>query len=129
MEEEARLNAGIAEALSRQYAEQPQVFLDFLALLLESALPRHVEVNRRRKLLGLDRPVDGLRVELGDYRFVVETARGVPRPQRIHLKQGIVHRTEALSMEDWVFALGVALETHAERHPETAKALRHFLRP
>lgn len=128
MEDEAWLNAGVAAALARQYTENQLGFLDSLAALLESTLPKHVQVTRGRKLLGWDRPVTALKLELGDYHYAVETPKGVPVAHRILVKRGIVLRTEEMPMSDWIQEVGVALEAYADRHENAEAALRKFFK-
>jgi len=128
MEDEAWLNAGVAAALARQYTEHQREFLDSLAALLESALPKHVQVTRQRKLLGWDRPVTALKLELGDYRYTVDTPKGEPVARRILMKRGIALRTDELPISDWIQEVGVALEAYSQKHEEAETALRQFFK-
>jgi hypothetical protein len=126
MEDEPWLNAGVAAALAKQYTEHQREFVDSLAALLESALPKQVQVTRQRKLLGWDRPVQALQLELGDYRYVLDTPKGVPAARRVLLNRGIVLKTVELPLPEWIAEVGAALEDYAQRHEEAASALRQF---
>lgn len=127
MEGEEQRSADVAAELARQYAEHQHEFLDYLAALTLAAVPKHVEVTRQRPLLGLERPVTALRLELGDYRFTLETRRGTLVAKRVTLRRGIVHRTDELPMDAWIEEVGAALEGYAQRHAEAAASISRFL--
>ena len=74
IEDEGWLGAGVAGALAREYAAHQRQFLESLARLLESALPDHVEVERRGGLLAREKPVAEVRLDLGDDRYLLASA-------------------------------------------------------
>lgn len=127
MEEEGWLSAGVAGALAREYAAHQRQFLESLARLLESALPDHVDVERRGGLLAREKPVAAVRLDLGDDRYVLENAgRGPLKARRSLVKRGIVLRTDEIAVEEWIAAVGAALEEHAHRNEAAASAMRRF---
>jgi len=128
MEDEAWMNVGVAAVLARQYAEHQRDFLDSLARMLERALPEHVRVTRRRSLFAKGQPVQELRLELGDTRYILESPKqGAPVARRVLSKRGIILRTEEFPIQEWIAEVGTALEEHAERNQQAAAALRQFV--
>jgi hypothetical protein len=126
--EEGWLGAGVAGELARIYAEHQREFLDPLARLLESAVPELTEVTRRSSVLSRGRQVGEIQVELGDYRYrLADRGRGPLVAERILSKRGIVLRTEALRVEQWIPEVGAALEVYAGEHEAAAVAMRRFL--
>ncbi len=126
MEDEGWVSAGVAGALAREYAAHQRQFLESLARLLESALPDHVEVERRGGLLAREKPVAEVRLDLGDDRYLLASARRGPlKARRSLVKRGIVLRTDEIAVEEWIAAVGAALG-HARRNEAAAAAMRRF---
>ena len=102
--------------------------MESLARLLESALPAsRVQVVRRGTLLSRRKHVEELRVEFGDYRYVLRNGGDGPlTAERAHVKRGIVLRTEPVPVEEWIGEVGAALDEYARANQAAASALESF---
>jgi hypothetical protein len=128
MEEEDWLKIGVAAHLSREYAAHQREFLDGLAGMLERALPGHTKVARKGGLFSRGGRAREVRVQLGDALFSLHDAgHGPLTAQRALLKRGIVLRTDALPVDDWIQELGDALQEYARHNQDAASALRRLV--
>lgn len=124
----------VAGALRKQYLHGARVFLADMARLLETALPGAVRVKRHGRRGGDNRPIQCIEVDVpgvdgGDtVHYAIEHAgRGPLAASRTPLVPGAVTRSEAISVEAWIRAVGAAVSAQA-RQSETARdALRRFL--
>ena len=128
MEEEGWLKLGVAAELSRIYAADQRELLEALARMLGQALPTHTKVVRRGGLFARQRPIREVRVHLGDWQYALEDpGSGSLAAHRILVKRGIVLRSEAVPVPQWIGELVDALQAHAEQNAEIAAALKHLV--
>lgn len=126
-EQQEWLRLGVAAVLARQYAADQVRLIDSLARLLEEVLPGETRVERRGGLFSARRVVR-LQVELGEHRYLLETAgQGGPQTHRARVVRGIALKTEVLPMDDWLAALGAAVDERTHTHEEARAALRAFV--
>ena len=128
MEEEGWLKLGVAATLSRLHAADQRQLLEALARMLCEALPAQTKVVRKGGLFARQRPVREVRVHLGDVQYALEDpGHGSLAAHRILIKRGIVLKTEAVPVAEWIPELVDALQAHAEQNQAIAAALKHLL--
>lgn len=110
------------------------VFVESLAVKLETALPLSARVERVRQGLRGPKLVRRIVVDAGGERLELRrelTARG-GEPGAIELltgrvSGGIVLKTESVDIDEWLRALAVAVAAEAERSERTRQALERLL--
>lgn len=103
-------------------------FAELLAHKLESALPRHTSVQRRRSgILGPKR-VRRIAITLQTERLelLALDGRGV-EAQYAKVSGGIVLKHETVGLDEWVVRLSAALADEARRSDEARRALGELL--
>lgn len=127
MEEEGWLKVGVAAALAKEYGSDQRRLLESLASMLDGVLPNETEVRRRGGLFSR-KAVHSVRVHLGDYSYTLEDAgKGPLRGTRVRIVRGIALKTEEMPVEEWLEALGEALEDHAQTNGTARAALSRFV--
>jgi hypothetical protein len=103
-------------------------FIETLAVKLEETLPGRVTVQRaRRGLLG-PKVVRKIAIESGGERLEMVREDGdAIATRRARTSGGIVLKSEALEIDDWMRALGEALAQEAQRSEQARQALERLL--
>ena len=128
MEEEGWLKLGVAAELSRIYGADQRALLEALARMLSEALPAQTKVVRKGGLFTRQRTIREVRVHLGDWLYALEDPGSSSlSAHRILVKRGIVLKSEAVPVPQWIGELVDALEAHAEQNAEIAAALKHLV--
>jgi hypothetical protein len=118
------LLAGALRADARDNA----TFLDVLAAKLEDVLPGRVQVRRAGGLLRKTHPVTELEVGLGEERFHIHApAPGALEARHSRAVRGIVLKSEAMPLPEWIDALSHALMASAEESEADRVALERLL--
>jgi hypothetical protein len=118
----------VVSTILRRERDEGHGLLDGLAERLARAVPEHVDVERSRGLTARQRRVRHLSVSFDDQVFRAERGpRGV-RASVAHVVRGVVIRTAALPMDDWLDQLSVALVDAAEQSFETRDAIERLMR-
>jgi hypothetical protein len=113
----------------RADAQDNATFLEVLAAKLEDALPGRVQVHRAGGLLRKTHPVTAMDVELGEDRFHVSApAPGQLETRHSRAVRGIVLKSDALGLSEWIDALSQALVAEAARSEADRTALERLLR-
>jgi hypothetical protein len=113
----------------RADARDTATFLEVLAAKLEDALPGRVQVRRAGGLLRKVHPVTDLEVALGEERFHIHApAPGQLEARRSRAVRGIVLKSEAMPLPQWIDALSHALVASAEESEADRAALERLLR-
>lgn len=98
-------------------------FVEVLARKLEDALPGRVQVERRAtRFLGKQKRVECLQCELGDERYLLAVRAGAVEGRRATAVRGVVLKTEALPLAEWLesFARALAAEARTSEHAQLA---------
>jgi hypothetical protein len=104
------------------------VSIEVLASKLEQTLPGHTQVERRgRGLLGREKRVRAVRVELGLERYQLTVEDGRVEGFRERRSGGIVIKREPLDPDAWLQALTTDLRAEAERSSQARDALARLL--
>lgn len=127
-EEQAWVRLGVATALLKQYAADQRLFLEEIASLLERTLPGEAEVMRRGGLFS-KKSVHKIEIFLSDNRYSLEdTGRGPLRSTVTHIVRGIALKTEEIPVEEWLDAIGEALEVRVQSNATARDALARFIK-
>ena len=126
---EGRLRFDLLAATLRADEQDAPAFLAALAVRLEGALPRLVEVERvgGGLLHRRSRHVRSVQVTLGEQRFVAAEEAGSLRCGREHVVRGIVLRRDRLEAAAWIDELARALVGHAASAAADRAALERLL--
>jgi hypothetical protein len=115
-------------ATLRADAADTRALVEALAAKLEGALPDRTSVVRRpRGLLSRERRVARLEVRFDDDVYKLDVDGGQARGERTTSVRGIVIRSEPLSLDSWIAALGEALEHEARQSQSGRIALERLL--
>ncbi len=116
-------------ALVRRQSLDLNTYAAFLLNSLDGALPAElINVQRKSSLFGRDKPdapILCVTVRLGDQRFVLQR----PDPTRTpaasisHEVNGIVLRTDTVTLDAWSQQLATSLADYARSNEATAQAL------
>lgn len=105
-----------------------KTFLDVLAVKLKGSLPDHTKVTRQGGIFSRERPVKEIAVSLGEYQYRIgREKRGFLIAVRGHMVQGIILKTEQISVEQWIDELSEALAQLASHSAQSRAALQRFL--
>lgn len=103
-------------------------YMRVLAEKLEGALPDRVRVERRRvRLLSGERTVARIDCDLGDRRYSISLQRQGLEARRATAVRGIVLKSEALSLDQWIDGLASDLGAEAETSEQSRRAVQQLL--
>ena len=103
------------------------VFVEVLASKLELSFPSSVRVERKGGLLGGEKRVRRLEVDLDDHRYELEADRGRVDCRRRTVVRGIALKNEELSLDEWIDALSRGLAAAAAETEQGRVALQRML--
>jgi hypothetical protein len=103
------------------------VFVEVLASKLEQSFPSSVRVERKGGLLGGEKRVRRLEVDLDDHRYELEADRGRVDCRRRTVVRGIALKNEELSLDEWIDALSRGLAAAAAETEQGRVALQRML--
>ena len=105
-----------------------KAFMEALATKLEGALPSQTTVARKGGgLFSGPKRVDRIAVDLGDYRYELQSAGARVQPSRSKAVRGIVLKTEQVPLDKWIDELSRELTVEAERSEQARVALERLL--
>jgi hypothetical protein len=102
-------------------------FVEALAVKLEDAVPNGVRVERRREGLFGPKLVRRIALDAGGRRLELRADHGALQAYSSRLSGGIVLKSEELSTDEWLRALGEALALQAQHSQSTRQALERLL--
>ena len=112
----------------RADAADLDTFTEALAAKLQDALPSGVRVQRWRERMFGPKLVCAISVDAGDERLELRTGRGGSvETSCARVSGGIVLKTEAVGMDEWLRRLSEALAAEAQRSQTTRQALDRLL--
>ena len=103
------------------------VFVEVLASKLELSFPSSVRVERKGGLLGGEKRVRRLEVDLDDHRYELESERGRLACRRRTVVRGIALKNEDLTLDEWIDALSRGLAAAAAETEQGRVALQRML--
>ena len=103
------------------------VFVEVLASKLELSFPSSVRVERKGGLLGGEKRVRRLEVDLDDHRYELEADRGRVDCRRRTVVRGIALKNEELTLDEWIDALSRGLAAAAAETEQGRVALQRML--
>ena len=121
------LDIDLVAASLRADAGDTGAFVEALALKLEEALPGGVSVERRRDGMFGPKRVRRIAVEAGGRRLELRAEGGSVQTGCARLSGGIVLKTEEMSTDEWLRALGETLTVQARNSQTTRQALERLL--
>ena len=105
-----------------------KAFMEALATKLEGSLPNQTMVTRQSGWFSREHPVKEVAVSLGDYQYRIGRERQGPlMTQRAKVVRGIVLKTDAIPMEQWIEEVAEQLAQEASRSAQSRTALERFL--
>lgn len=105
-----------------------KAFMEALATKLEGALPSETSVTRRGGgLFSGPKRVDRIVVDLGEYRYELQSAGSRVQPSRSKAVRGIVLKTEQVPLDEWIDQLSRQLTEEANRSEQARLALQRLL--
>lgn len=105
-----------------------KTFVEVLADKLEQALPGRVTVERRPvRRFSKEKRVARIEVALGDNRFVAVARDGSLETRRAKAVRGVVLKSDVLTLDAWLEALGRDLAVEAEASEQSRLALEQLL--
>ena len=121
------LDIDLVAASLRADAGDMRAFVEALAVKLEEALPGGVSVDRRRDGMFGPKRVRRIAVEAPGRRLELRAERGSVQTGCARLSGGIVLKTEEMSTDEWLRALGETLAAQADHSQTTRQALERLL--
>jgi hypothetical protein len=103
-------------------------FMEALATKLAGALPNLTTVTRQSSLFSREHPVKEVAVTLGDYQYRMSREKQGPlTAQRAKIVRGIVLKTDAIPIEQWIEEIAESLAQEANRSAQARASLEQFL--
>jgi hypothetical protein len=127
LDEPSGLDLELVAASFREDLGNVNAFVEGLAVKLEDLLPTRVRVERKRAGFRGPKLVQRIEFDAGDRRLsLLYDGRSVEAVSA-RLSGGIVLKSETVSVEAWLDALGAAVAAEAERSATTRQALERLL--
>ena len=105
-----------------------KTFVEVLADKLEQALPGRVTVERRAvRRFSKEKRVARIEVALGDNRYIAAAQDDALETHCAKAVRGVVLKTELLTLDAWLEALGRDLAVEAEASEQSRLALQQLL--
>lgn len=105
-----------------------KTFVEVLANKLDQALPGRVTVERRAvKRFSKEKRVARIEVALGDNRYIALAQGGALETRCAKAVRGVVLKSEVLSLDAWLEAIGHDLAIEAEASEQSRLALEQLL--
>lgn len=102
-------------------------FVEALAVKLEDAVPGGVRVERRREGLFGPKLVRRIALDAGGRRLELRMDSGAVQAYASRVSGGIVLKSEEMTTDEWLRALGEALALQAQHSQSTRQALERLL--
>ncbi|MGH7609109.1 MAG: hypothetical protein ACREOD_04080 [Candidatus Dormibacteria bacterium] len=102
-------------------------FIEVVATKFAEALPGRTRVERQGGLLARSKRVHRVSLDLGEFRFELEQARGEVVARCTKVVRGIALKTEALGLDQWLGRLAQALADQASSSSQDRVALERLL--
>ncbi len=126
--EGAAFDFDLVAASLRSDSDDLGAFAESLAVKLEATLPGRTKVQRSRRGLMGPKIVRRILVDAGGDRLeLTRTDSDEIETRRSRTSGGIVLKSEAVDIQEWLAALGQALTTEAQRSAQTRQALERLL--
>jgi hypothetical protein len=127
LDEPSGLDLELLAASFREDLGDVKAFVEGLAAKLEELLPTRVRVDRKRSGFRGPKLVQRIEFDSGDQRLSLRYDGRSVEAVCARLSGGIVLKSETLSVEAWLDALGAAIAAEAERSATTRQALERLL--
>ena len=124
---DTEMDIDLLAASLRADASDLGAFVEALAVKLEEAVPGTVRVERRREGLFGPKLVRRIALDAGGRRLELRTDSGAVQAYSSRVSGGIVLKSEELSTDEWLRALGEALALQAQHSQSTRQALERLL--
>lgn len=121
------LDIDLLAASLRADSSDVGAFVEALAVKLEEAVPGSVRVERRREGMFGPKLVRRIALDGGGRRLELRRQAGTVQAYSSRLSGGIVLKSEELSADEWLRALGEALALQAQHSQTTRQALERLL--
>jgi hypothetical protein len=121
------LDIDLLAASLRADAGDLGAFVEALAVKLEEAVPGGVRVERRRDGMFGPKLVRRITLDAGGRRLELRKDSGAIQTYSSRLSGGIVLKSEELTTDEWLRALGEVLALQARHSQSTRQALERLL--
>jgi hypothetical protein len=127
LDEPSGLDLELVAASFREDLGNVNAFVEGLAVKLQELLPTQVRVDRKRAGFRGPKLVQRIEFDAGDRRLSLRYDGRSVEAVHARLSGGIVLKSETISVEAWLDALGAAVAAEAERSATTRQALERLL--
>ncbi len=124
---ETPVDIDLLAASLRADASDLGAFVEALAVKLQEAVPGAVTVERRRDGMFGPKRVRRVALDVGGQRLELRAGGGTVQTRCSRLSGGIVLKSDELSTDAWLHALGEALAVQAQHSATTRQALERLL--
>jgi hypothetical protein len=121
------LSFDILAASLRQDTSDILTFLEILAKKLESAIPLQTVVDRRGGLFSKTKSVHAIRIQAGEWEYILTQDHGRVDAQRVKMVRGIALKTENGSLPQWIEWVSQELLKLANESSDVRTGLERFL--
>ncbi|MCL5972741.1 MAG: hypothetical protein M1499_09305 [Firmicutes bacterium] len=121
------LSFDILAASLRQDTSDILTFLEVLAKKLEAAIPLQTTVDRRGGLFSKTKSVHAIRIQAGEWLYILTQDHGRIDAQRVKMVRGIALKTESGSLSQWIEWVSQELLKLASESSDVRTGLERFL--
>jgi hypothetical protein len=105
-----------------------RAFMEAFALRMESALPSHTVVQRKRDgLFSKQSHVASVSIETANHRYVLSFQAGRLAAERSKVVRGVTLKNEPMEVPAWLESLGMDVEALANHSGSAQNVLHDFL--
>ena len=127
LEEPSGLDLELLAASFREDLGDVNAFVEGLAAKLEELLPTRVRVDRKRTGFRGPKVVERIEFDAGDRRLELRYDGRSVETRNSRLSGGIVLKSDTVTVDAWLEALGQAVADEAQRSAATRQALERLL--
>jgi hypothetical protein len=127
LDEPSGLDLELLAASFREDLGDVNAFVEGLAAKLEELLPTRIRVDRRRSGFRGPKLVERIEFDAGDRRLELRYDGRSVDARCARLSGGIVLKSDTITVDAWLEALGQAVADEAQRSATTRQALERLL--
>jgi hypothetical protein len=127
LDEPSGLDLELLSASFREDLGDVNAFVEGLAAKLEELLPTQVRVDRKRTGFRGPKVVERIQFDAGDRRLELRYDGRSVDARSSRLSGGIVLKSDTVTVDTWLEALGQAVADEAQRSAITRQALERLL--
>lgn len=127
-EEDRGVETDVVTATLQEGLKESQDLLDFLALKFEGPLSRLMTVRRKGGVFAKKHTVQEITLRFDDRQFqITRDPRGFVTTRILKEVRGVILKTNAVDVDEWIRQLSLELTHQAERSEALRTALSRFI--